>query len=128
MPRRKGNRKLTDAQVIGIREKYRDLRLEADPREPYGWTDGVVAYQYGVSAATVRGIVMGLTRKKVGGPIDTVRVEEAQVHYHGTPADPAVEVVVDVPGRGVSRFVYPAGTTVAVNDVNPSRGFLSDTP
>lgn len=71
-------RKLTDAQVVELRERHQFLRQtdedEGQPRNDSA-NDRLVANEFGVSISHVRDLVMGGSRKEAGGPIDVARRE-----------------------------------------------------
>lgn len=71
-------RKLTDTQVVELRERHQFLReMDADEGNTRSDTeqDTQVAKEFGVSVSHVRDLVMGGSRAEAGGPIDVARRE-----------------------------------------------------
>ena len=130
--------RLTDAQIRELRTTHAALRREA-LEDPEGYetptaTDRYVASMYGLTAAAVAHIVMGLNRVDAGGPVDVLRASEWRQFRedantsteavarrrrawrkdsHNRPSAP-LTVVITTPAGEVTTVPTVAGSTITV--------------
>lgn len=131
-------RRLTTREAKEIRNKYQYLReLAESPESPDDWrsvrsTEIELGRKYDASQATIRSVVLGLTFKNAGGPIDHHRrdrhdqylinknnlgpevARSMNMSYRETPVVPSGKMVVEVqkPGKHAREYIYPPGTRI----------------
>ena len=112
--------RLTDDQIIEIRETYEHQRDLADNDPEYYETvmdtEERLAGRFELSRSMVRRIVLGLSYAEVGGPIDEQR-RASDKSAAGEVVHTAARITITRPGSKPKSYVHPPGTTVLVEPI-----------
>lgn len=108
--------RLTDVQVVQLREDYARLCAGLEPGEPVNEVEEYLADKYGVTMMTVGNITSGKSRRSVGGtltPRPKVRKTAEKIGFTA-----GVEITIkDEAGRVVHTYTAPEGHTISTRTV-----------